>query len=333
MKDQVLLTLDMPAAEAARLLLRHYLSQTRTAAEAIRSKDDQVSVDGVHDFRVAMRRSLSVLDSFRSWLDGSWHKKYAKGCYSWLRSMRKLRDLDVLAARLNAEQDSQIQLDSKWLKKLNKQRGELRSQCQEAVSSKTFLKWMAEHVAALSSEKAMRQMYGPMCGKTGELQLYTLSDCLPAIVYQAGTSLTVYRQALPPLSKLPPEISENPEMLSGWDDHSTELMHKLRISVKQSRYILENLLFIKGFSRQPGLLAELKQLQTCLGDWHDALKACEWGWEIAKKHPDHQPLLTWLSKTQAEKLAAREHFDKTWPRFDMNQIHQQAVKMLNSVYQ
>ena len=333
MKDQVVLTLEMPAAEAARLLLRHYLSQIRQAAEAIGSQDDQTSVQGVHDFRVAMRRTQAVLGSFCTWLDESWYKRYDKGCNDWLRSMSKLRDLDVLSARLAAQPADQARLDSEWLEKLDRRRGELRSQCQEAISSKAFLKWMAEHTTALNSDQSARQMHLPMCGKKGTLQLHTLSDCLPGLVYQAAASLTVYRQALPPLSKLPPEISENPELLSGWDDHSNELMHKLRLSAKQSRYMLENMTYIQGIPQQPALLKDFKMLQVCLGDWHDALKACEWGWKIAKKHPDHQPLLAWLSKTQAEKLAARACFDKNWPRFEMKQIHQKAVQLLDSVYE
>ena len=330
MRKQLKLTLDMPVALAMQKYLQQFLEDIRQSAELVCDEKEEVSAKGVHDLRVSIRKVLAVLDHLGLWVDDDWKRRYKKGFSSYLRKMGQLRDLDVLALHMSAEVEQGL-AESAWLERINKKRSKLRTKTKQMLKDKSFLKWLAERSMLLGSEKAIKKVYLPMCGDDGNLQLYVLGDVLPAVVYQTAAELSVYQQALPPLSRLTESLADDPVLISSWDDHSAELMHALRKTTKHSRYMLENLTSVEGISNK-NLLKQLRELQDCLGIWHDAWLACEWGWRQAEKEPDNQKLVQWLSRKQAEKQAARVCFDKLWPHMTMAQMHPSLRSMLDELY-
>jgi CHAD domain-containing protein len=88
---------DMPTAPALGAILHVVLGAMRANEAGIREDIDN---EFLHDFRVAMRRSRSLMNAFKSLFEPSRHK-HLRGEFSWLSAgTSHLRDLDVMLAEL-----------------------------------------------------------------------------------------------------------------------------------------------------------------------------------------------------------------------------------------
>ena len=84
--------LDLPADEAARLIVLALLDR---AAEAGRRVADPTDPMGLHDFRVAVRRLRSGLQGFRPEIEPSLTKRLRRRLARLARATRRSRDLEV----------------------------------------------------------------------------------------------------------------------------------------------------------------------------------------------------------------------------------------------
>ncbi len=247
MDNKLQLSLDLPMSEAVRLILLFQLDQLSQAAQAICSEEEPCSVDGVHDLRVAVRRSLTALDHFAPWLDPDWRKRYGKGFRPLLKRAGLLRDLDVLVMNMEAESAAGQTVEQAWLDKARKKQVRLRSEFSRYTGSKSNLKWLSEKAAMLNQDDAGLRMGKPPIGKRGQVQMHCMSDSLPVLLAQSAAGLAVYHQAMPQPRTSLLQRCLNADDLAGWSDYSQEVLHQLRLSAKQFRYCLEFAMAVPGF--------------------------------------------------------------------------------------
>jgi CHAD domain-containing protein len=228
--------------EGARLLALDFLDQ---AAAAFPRLEDRSDPEGLHDFRVALRRLRSCLRAYGACLDDSLPKK--------LR--RRLRRL---AQATGPGRDTEVQIE--WLRAQGKHL---------ASSHRAGLTWLVARLGE-RMEKAYRHLTG------------ALEEKFPALEQELRRRLSVYRTEvlLDPQARRPTfgaatagilreQATELEEHLARIEDEEDEEeSHQARISAKRLRYLLEPLL--AEVPAAAPLVKRLKALQDILGELHDA---------------------------------------------------------------
>ncbi|MGW8312184.1 MAG: CHAD domain-containing protein [Desulfuromonadales bacterium] len=233
----------MPSGEALRVLLRHLLDTIeRNLPGTIRDLDSEF----LHDFRVAVRRTRSLLSQVKGVLPADVSRRFAAG-FKWLGQISgATRDLDVYLLKLPGYRKSlpqQMQSDLQPLEDYltRHQRREQNILAKQLDSARcrlllenwqTFLETPRE---ALSwPEKAEQPILAVANRKIWKAYRIVLRE-----------GLAINETSPPPA------------------------LHELRISCKKLRYLLEffqSLYPKKMLRRQIGVL---KSLQDNLGDFHD----------------------------------------------------------------
>lgn len=225
--------LDQPVRDAVATMVRRHLA---TGAAALERTKDRRDSEALHDFRVALRRTRSLLRAYRPWLGRAAGKK--------LR-----RRLGLLAAATNAGRDAEVQLA--WLegRRDSLRRGE-----------RSGLNWLIRRRRAArrdgydSAKRRGREEFEQLAGR--------LNECL-----QEGSKTSPpLREALAPLVR--DHAAELDSALSGIGSAGDQAaVHAARIRAKRLRYLVEPL---KGTSTHArDLVRMLKALQDLLGDLHD----------------------------------------------------------------
>jgi len=241
--DQPLLSRD--PEEGARLLALAFLDQAAAAFPRLRDRSDP---EGLHDFRVALRRLRSCLRAYRSHLDKGLPKKLEK----------RLRRL---AASTGPGRDLEVQIE--WLRPQSRHL---------APSHRAGLSWLVARLdERLQKEHA---------GLTDHLD-----EEFPALEKDLRDRLSVYRteihldaQARRPtfgeataviLREQAAELETHLARIRDADDETEA--HEARISAKRLRYLLEPLLDeIPPAAPAAQVIKKLKGLQDVLGELHDA---------------------------------------------------------------
>lgn len=228
--------------EGARLLALDYLDEAAAAFPRLKDRSD---TEGLHDFRVALRRLRSCLRAYGSSLDESLPKK--------LR--RRLRDL---AQATGPGRDTEVQIE--WLRAQEKHL---------ASSHRAGLAWL---VARL--DERMQEALSHLSDE--------LDDEFPALEEKLRERLSVYRTEVrldaparrPTFGEataaiLREHVAELEQHLAHVEDADDETeAHEARISAKRLRYLLEPLL--DEIPSAAPLVKRLKGLQEILGELHDA---------------------------------------------------------------
>lgn len=229
--------------EGARLLALDFLDQAATAFPRLKDRSD---AEGLHDFRVALRRLRSCLRAYGSYLDESLPKK--------LR--RRLRDL---AQATGPGRDTEVQIE--WLREQGRHL---------ASSHRAGLAWL---VARL--DERMQEALVELSEE--------LDEEFPALEEKLRGKLSVYQAEvrLDPHARRPTfgeataailreHVADLEKHLAHVEDAEDETeAHEARISAKRLRYLLEPLLDELPDGAAP-LVKRLKSLQEILGELHDA---------------------------------------------------------------
>jgi len=232
--------LSRPPEEGARLLALSFLDQ---AAEARPRLSDPEDGEGLHDFRVGLRRLRSCLKAYDAWLDIP--KKLA-------------RRLKRLAGSTGPGRDAEVQIE--WLRGRN---------AHLSSHHRAGLAWL---IARL--EERMREAYEDMeeevMDEFGKLE----KDLRARLsVYRAEIHLDAqaHRSTLAEVTAgiLHKQVEEFESLLAGVEDpDQIEEAHEARIRAKRVRYLLEPLT-----EEIPGagpVVKRFKGLQDLLGELHDA---------------------------------------------------------------
>lgn len=233
--------------EGARRLALGFLDEAEAALPRLADPDDSDGSDdteGLHDFRVALRRLRSALRSYRDALSGSVPKKLA-------------RRLGKLAGATNPGRDAEVQLE--WLAIAGKQLG---------WSGRPGLAWLEERLAGQK-----REAYGEIAER--------LAGDFAKLAEKLRRRLSVYEVALLPAGVAAPTFAaETARILTRQGGELADLLaqvgdaddieeaHEARIAGKRLRYLLDPLSPERPEAAQ--LVKRLKKLQDLLGELHDS---------------------------------------------------------------
>jgi CHAD domain-containing protein len=231
--------------EGARLLALGFLDQ---AAAAFPRLKDPADAEGLHDFRVALRRLRSCLRAYRSCLGEGLPKKREK-------RLRKL------AQATGPGRDTEVQIE--WLRPQGRHL---------APSHRAGLTWLLARLDERLEKERDRLSE-------------TLDEEFPALEQDLRNRLSVYRMEVhldsparrttfgdataAILREQAAELERHLAGIQGAGDE--EEAHQARISAKRLRYLLEPLLDeIPSAAPAAPVVKRLKALQDVLGELHDA---------------------------------------------------------------
>ena len=221
-----------PAIEHVRAYLRRQLAEIERTDPLIRSGDDP---EAVHDFRVAVRRTRSVLRTTAELFDEDWLATL-RGELRWLGGeLGPLRDLDVLLEGIRGdvtpEQASVVRL-------LETERRRARGRALKALSGERYLRVLDRLGAAVDAPPV----------RASELSLEAV----------AAREFGKLRRAGRRLSGTPSDAD----------------VHAARIRAKRARYAAEIVAPSMG-AKARRFIAEAKRFQEVVGAHQDAVSAAE----------------------------------------------------------
>jgi CHAD domain-containing protein len=242
-KIDVRLSPGMPAEEAVRIVLRRLLEVIEqnhygTAAD--------IDTEFLHDFRVAVRRTRSMLSQMEEAIPTAVLKRFRSG-FDWLGAVTgPTRDFDVFLLKFDGYS---ADLDELTCHDLAPLRAHIvRRQCREqkalarAITSGRYRRLIENWRQALSA---------PWVSSSDE---FRGSHSVRAV---AGRRiLKLYKRILRQGKALSPEAPPS-------------AVHRLRIACKKLRYMLEFFKSLYPAADIEALIAPLKQLQDVLGDFQD----------------------------------------------------------------
>jgi CHAD domain-containing protein len=224
-------------ASAAARLMRH--------DPGVRLGDDP---EDVHQARVATRRLRSDLRTFGRLLEAEWLGAL-RDELKWLgAAFGDVRDSDVLDERLR-RQSAQLPPDdakgvAALLRKLSLGRDEQRAVMLADLDGERYLRLLDALVDASANPRLLPEAEAPA------------KEAAPELVRRPWSHLEKAVDAFA-------------------DDHSDEALHQIRIRAKRCRYAAEAVAPVIG-KPASRLAAAVADVQTVLGDWHDAVVAEEW---------------------------------------------------------
>jgi CHAD domain-containing protein len=255
----VALTVTLPANTAAKTPgLETYLKRVLDLADKIGPDWDS---DDVHDLRVSLRRSRTIAEALSEVNPASGWRKLKKGSANLFHELGALRD---------------TQVQQSWVKKLGTPRDTVRKSLLGSLSQQEkTLRRCAERALDEFDRKHWRKLSRKLPSKA---QLFPLES----VVYR--------RLALGRLNQVV-ELQQRARKV-----RSSVAWHRLRIGLKQFRYIVENFL-----PRRYEVWAEdLKRMQDLLGEVHD-LDMLRQEIRRQSKKLDASAMSRWLSRIDAER--------------------------------
>jgi CHAD domain-containing protein/CYTH domain-containing protein len=233
---------DQPAPAGARHLARHRLAEARAAAERLR---DPFDTEGLHDFRVALRRLRSMMRSYGEQLEDTVARKRRRQLRDVARATNEARDTEVHVAWLR-EVRPQVTARERagvdWLVTRLERRQESEVSDLRGATLKAFGKVAQTLESELERWHEVHYLDDPrqppsMAQFTGDLIRHAvteLEDCLSEV--------------------------------RGVEDETRS--HAARIAGKRLRYLIEPVVDVMDDGAM--LVKRLKGLQDLFGDLHDA---------------------------------------------------------------
>lgn len=228
--------LRRPAAEAARLIALDYLD---AAAQALPRLGDPDDSEGLHDFRVALRRLRSTLRAYRPQLLGSVRKKERRQLRRLARATGPGRDAEVQIAWLRGQHELLGPRERPGLRWLI---GRLEGRLHDAYAD--------------VSRESRRRFEKPAQRLRRRLGVYERD------VQVDGTSTATFAAAAAEtLREHVGALSRRLSAVAAPTDGP--VIHAARIAAKRVRYLLEP--FVRRVPAGPALLRRLQALQDTLG--------------------------------------------------------------------
>ena len=263
---------QMSVAELGRQAIGAQLDKIREHEKHARKGDD---ADAIHDMRVAVRRTRTMLDVLAA--ARAFRRKPLQKLRKRLKTLAgklgTVRDTDVLLARAGEYAARQPDLAGD----LAPLRDHLEKQRDRAQRK------LARYLASRAYDRALDDLDALVAGDYCAAQ----SDGEPQTVaaFAGGALWQRYQRTL------------------GYDDavhaRDPERLHRLRVGCKQLRYTLE--MFESRLGQgAASLITQLKQAQDDLGDMHDATVERELVADLAADHPNATGLAVYGAALTAE---------------------------------
>jgi CHAD domain-containing protein len=286
----------MPAREALRRMLLQFLSIIKLNLTGILEDWDS---EFLHDFRVAMRRSRSIMGQAKHVFPNSRISQFRRRLGTLQKSTNHLRDLDVYLLR--KEQYRSI-LPEKFrpgidflFQKIQQERSQEHQKIKAALSSPSCLKVITEWENYLQNRNIPNS-------RNSDLKIFPFSRRIISLrlqkVLQKGNQL---------LGKKPAQNK----------------LHELRIECKKLRYLLEFFSSLYPEKKISLLVDHLKILQDLLGDINDLsiqIRDLDWRFELSRQSQQPESLLlaamagllTYFYQKQSE---LKKQFQETFRKF------------------
>ena len=244
-------------------MLSGQMTEIREQVPLVLSPEQPVTETAVHDLRVALRRSMTLLDALAPWFDPRWLSKQKTFFRGLLRSLGIVRDADVLAGLAESffagPEGSGLPGGQALLERLRQSRDAARLKLCHHLTGHDFTMKLARQAARLNRTDVSLKMMPQAISAKGAVSLFRIGELLPVMLYQAAARLTVYHTLVR-------------ESESG-DPVADAVLHQLRIAAKHFRYTVEHSQSLLGSAGRT-LIREFRVFQDSLGNWHDAVVAC-----------------------------------------------------------
>ena len=289
-------------AEAGRKVLLTEFRKVLAHEAGSRSGAD---IEDLHQLRVAMRKSRSIMRTLRPWYRRRVMRRHARALRAVMRASGPVRDYDVLRESLIEFAPGQPEALARSLAALERQRANARGKLLFALYSDAWERFLPEYTDFLTTPGA-----GPARRLPRRMKAIQVRHVLPLLVQQHLTGVLAFEPAL--------------------GDADAETLHALRIECKRLRYTVATFASILG-PETGDYIAALKQMQDLLGRLNDIAVA-------GSLMPGLMPGLDFaaceflniyrqaLEEEQAQLL---ENLDGEWQRFVSREVRQQlALAML-----
>jgi CHAD domain-containing protein/CYTH domain-containing protein len=233
--------LARPVEEGARLLALSYLDEAVGAVSRVLDASDP---EGLHDFRVALRRLRSVLRAYRPWLRTAIKRKLRDELRGIAAATGSGRDAEVLLSWVRSCEDGLKPRERSGVRWLARELAERRDAGYAAVAADVIPRFRV-----LEAKLRARLSTYAVSMRVGEARpVRTLSEALGALVTEHAA-----------------ELGDQLSQIGGPDDE--ERAHEARIAAKRLRYLVEPLRGQVEGGR--ALVKRVKALQDVLGNLHD----------------------------------------------------------------
>jgi CHAD domain-containing protein len=304
-------TANMPLIEAVRTALLEQAGNAAVQFQRACSEDMAEATEGIHDARVALRRSIALLTLAKPWIDKKWVAARRSADQSFLRLLGSVRDADVLVLKAGRFFAGQEAVDAgALLAQLRRRRDRKHAALCRRLGSKDSLQKLGREMAALSvADAAVRMLPVPVSDR-GSVRLYRLADCLPVMLWRAASVLTVFHSVVNVQAQAP----------DGQADISELVLHRLRLAAKDFRYVVSFAGPLLGQAAD-AMLQEFKPFQDVLGDWHDTVIARRLLEKMKVSPETEEAVRLWLAEQQAEGDSLQREFFRLWSRLTPQWFH------------
>jgi CHAD domain-containing protein len=266
-------------AEVVRASINGALDRLLEHDYRLRLRVDDPAPHDVHQARVATRRLRSDLKMYRPVLDPVW-LDHTRGELEWLAEMLgKIRDLDVLAARLGRDDEAVAEdklegRDEIGAELVKRRRAECQALAQHMVGDRYLDLLDRIHASA------ERPPFYPGA-----------AIACPGDAHAEQALLALVRR---------PWLALRKRVRRAGPEPSDRELHLIRIAAKQLRYASESAAPVAG-KPAARMAATAEKLQTVLGEHHDAVAAEAWLRASV-------PTLTPAASFEAGRLAAEQEW-------------------------
>ena len=324
-------------AEQGRQFFHHQIQVMKTCLARLDAGQDDPEL--IHDLRVAARRFTSLVRQTEPFLDARWCRQAAKTVHPVRKVTNRLRDASVLVERLASMPAEQVSGQdvadlADWLgheqrKHLEKARLKLLDEKfrRKLDQLDDFLSAPAAAAHLLRAEPTSRDLYA----------LHSIEDVRSALLFCQTAKLLALRQLIVAESELPAEVLADPVLAAGFLEVAPDVIHRIRLSAKDFRYVLEFLAPVLQSEPLAAWLDSFRALQDQLGAIHDLDLAQERITRLEKCGPDRKLSQEWLDLCAALKRAWREErqtlLDRLQPQWSDWTAERYECKIYELIFQ
>jgi CHAD domain-containing protein len=259
-----------------RAYLRVQLAAIERTDPLIRSRDDP---EAVHDFRVAVRRTRSVLRTTRELYEEEWLASL-RAELKWLaRELGPLRDLDVLTAWIRKQEQPEA---GPVLKLLETDRRRAREDALRSLAGERYLELLDRFAAAVDAAPV----------RAADVSLEAL----------AAKEFEKLRRAAAKLRGSPTDAE----------------IHRMRIHAKRARYAAELAEPVVGKPARR-FVASAKKFQDVVGAHQDAVVAAERIRSVLERSKSTETAFVagqLVERTRERRRVARRKLPRAWERLE-----------------
>lgn len=194
--------------------------------------------EDLHQFRVNIRKSRAFLNEFGFLFPKEQHIYFSENLKKFATQTNQKRDLDVIEERLEALEEKHDKLQGD----IKQQRSHEQQHIREMLQSKAFEDFFLAYQNALREERLL----------TSENNQDTMEHTAKKVIK------ALHRKIVKKIDDLDKDFDD-------------KKLHKIRISLKKFRYLLEEFQHIFGEKKSEKVIEKGKKLQTLLGDFNDTV--------------------------------------------------------------